>query len=306
MILVFLLLFVSAVPAAACFAPPAEFTRHHGELVADAVRIAWARALEPSSPRSLPGLFGVAPRFEVIEVLKGDVPDEFTLANGRYSVGPENDDFLNSDFDGHHDLAVWDRMLTRQWNNSMCQMEPAFVPGETYLIFLDSPHWRSYEIVRSDDDLWLKAVRNLIENPSRRAGLAVTVPQWLSLGRRAFVVHIANCEAEDFRIEDILVGTAEGNWNPSEHRYRDYYGSRSDCKNGDRFLVFEYQKTSDALHRSAIGLFDVETETVDFSKLAEGVFLEGTRVGGTELEISGETRLSLDVLRKELLEQHWR
>ncbi|CAN0408262.1 unnamed protein product [Ectocarpus sp. 13 AM-2016] len=47
----------------------------------------------------------------------------------------------------------------------MCQMEPAFVSGETYLIFLDAPHWRAYEIVRSEDDLWLMAVRNLVADP---------------------------------------------------------------------------------------------------------------------------------------------
>lgn len=285
----------AALPARACFLPPPELTKHHRELVADSATIVMARALEPEASES-----GSVPRFQPIEVLKGDVPGEFILGNGRYAGSSENDESLNDDFDAHRNAAVWDRKLTRQWNNSMCEMEPAFVPGETYLVFLDHPHWRAYELIRSKDDLWLKAVRNLIADPSRPAGLAVTVPQWLSLASRAFIVSFANCEAGELDVVEILLGEAEETWFPNQQGQTNYHGSRGTCEVGGRMLVVVYNDREFGPSHTVSALFDVDNGTVDFSKAIEGEMHDGRSVGGTELEVIGDRKISLDELRAAL------
>lgn len=148
--------------AMACTAPPTEFTKPKRLLVADSDQIAWARALEPSDIRALLGLSDEAPRFEVIEVLKGEVASPFTLSVGSYADLDTNPALIGDDFDGHRDGNLLALYNSRSFNNSRCEMAPVFVPGESYLIFLDHPHWAAYEIVRSEEDLWLQTVRKLI------------------------------------------------------------------------------------------------------------------------------------------------
>ncbi len=142
--------------------PPPEFTKPKRLLVADSNQIAWARALEPSDIRVSLGLSEEAPTFEVIEVLKGDVPSPFTLPIGSYAALDTNPALIGDDFDGHREGNLLALYYSRSFNNSLCEMVPVFVPGESYLIFLDHPHWSAYEIVRSEDDLWLQKVRELV------------------------------------------------------------------------------------------------------------------------------------------------
>lgn len=154
-------------PAMACDDPPPNLVKPKHLLVADAGQIAWARALEPSDPRVSLGLADEAPRFEVIEILKGEVESPFTLSVGRYATLTTSEVEIGDDFDGHRDGKLLSLIYSRQGNTATCEMDPVFVPGESYLIFLDHPHWSAYEIVRSEDDLWLQKVRELVRQEGR-------------------------------------------------------------------------------------------------------------------------------------------
>ena len=297
-------LLAAALPAQACFAPPPELVKHHRDLVADSATIVLARALAPDSAETGHSLGDATPHFEAVEVLKGEIAPTFSLENGRYLVASEEQEFLLddfvSDFSGHRDIAVWDRFRTRQWNESDCGMMPRFEPGETYLLFPDHPHWRAYELIRSEDDLWLTAVRNLLADSTRRAGLAVTVPQWLSLARGAFVVRAASCDSLDFDVVEVLVGNADGKWEPSPRSRTQYYGTGWTCEIGSRFLVVVYQDSRSGPEHTDSGLFNVDEGAVDFNRAIEGVVLDGTRWGGTELAVIGERTWSLADLQAEL------
>jgi len=297
-------LLAAALPAQACFAPPPELVKHHRDLVADSATIVLARALAPDSAETGHSLGVATPHFEAVEVLKGEIAPTFSLENGRYLVASEEQEFLLddfvSDFSGHRDIAVWDRFRTRQWNESDCGMMPRFEPGETYLLFPDHPHWRAYELIRSEDDLWLTAVRNLLADSTRRAGLAVTVPQWLSFARGAFVVRAASCETANFDIVEVLVGNAEGKWVPSSQSRTQYYGTGWTCEIGSRLLVVAYQEGWTDPEYADFGLFNVDNGTVDFSKAIDGEVIDGTPVGGTELDVAGSRVRSLDALKIEL------
>ncbi len=104
--------------------------------------------------------------FETIEVLSGYVPKRFTIPNGFALSGwKQGVGSLETDFDSHRDLSFWDENNARQWNSADCNMYPTFSVGNSYLLFLGAPHWKAYEAVKSEDDLWLQTVRNIIAQP---------------------------------------------------------------------------------------------------------------------------------------------
>jgi hypothetical protein len=298
--IVFVSVLTIALPAQACFAPPPELIKHHRDLVADSATIVLARALAPVSAETGPSLGDATPRFEAVEVLKGAIAPKFSLANGRYLVASNELEFLvrgfMSDFNGHRDIAVWDKRRTRQWNEPDCQMMPRFEPGETYLLFPDHPHWRAYELIRREDDLWLTAVRNLVADPSRRSGLSVTVPQWLSLAPGAFVFRINSCDTPDFEVVEVLLGDGE-TVGPDYRSQRPpiYYGSRRDCKPGMSFLTLVYYQSEADPDYVVSANFDVDDGKVDFGKA-----IDGDVSHGTELHVTGSRIWSLDDLKTEL------
>jgi hypothetical protein len=282
----------AVLPALACDGSPPELTKHHRDLVDDTTQIVLARA---RIPKFVAG--ELRPAFDSIEVLKGEVPEHFVLESrdgldvspwGALTFAGED-----SDFDGHRHIAFWDQGLTRQWNDTDCVMRPRFELGETYLLFIDHPHWRAYELIRRDDDLWLKAVRSLVADPSRRSGLSVTVPQWLSLAPRAFVSRLNNCEVPNFEVVDVLLGEGEATFpNYRLQRPGTYYGSRQDCEVGMSFLTLVYYQSEADPNYVVSANFDVDNGTVDFSKAIDGE--------ETELDVTGSRAWSLDDLKTEL------
>jgi hypothetical protein len=288
------LLLVVALPALACTAPPPDLTKHHRDLVADSSQIVLARAL---IPRFAGG--ELLPAFRSVEVLKGDAASDFVLESGRGLDASTGVTFLfgthDSDFNGHRDIAFWDQGLTRQWNDTDCMMRPVFEPGETYLLFVDHPHWRAYELIGGEDDLWLAAIRNLIADPSRRSGLSVTVPQWLSLAPSAFVVSVASCEEPEFELVQMLRGSGEAPYPDLRlQRPTRYYGSRRDCEPGMRFLTLVYyQSEADPDYVNSAN-FDIIDGIVDFSEAIDG--------DKSELEIVGPRVWSVSDLQKQLSE----
>lgn len=159
----------------ACFTPPHELTIHHAELVSNSNTIVLARVVG-GGDESFFAWAGKRQRakFETVEVLRGNVPDSFSLPNGILGLDNEHD---AGDFNGHRDSVFWDKQITRQWNMPDCEMLPVFFKDRTYLIFLDHPHWRAYEEIRSKDDLWLSAVRKLIEDSSLTSGVSMNLKE---------------------------------------------------------------------------------------------------------------------------------
>jgi hypothetical protein len=286
------ILLAATIPAQACTMAPPEQTKHHRDLVADSSQIILARAL---IPRFAGG--ELLPAFRSVEVLKGDVASDFVLESGPGLDASTGVSFLigthDSDFDGHRDIAFWDQGLTRQWNDSDCMMRPQFEPGETYLLFVDHPHWRAYELVRREDDLWLQAVRNLLADPSRRSGLSVTVPQWLSLAPRAFVVSIADCEKPEFELVQVLRGGNEASYPDFRlQRPTRYHGSRRNCETGMRFLTLVYYQSEAEPDYVNSANFDIIDGMVDFNEAVDG--------DESELEIVGPRVWSISDLQKQL------
>jgi hypothetical protein len=89
-----------------------------------------------------------------VETLRGEAARTFSL-RGWHEDEPVDD------FTGHRDPAFW---VTNIEASSVapgdCSAYGVFQTGQTYLIFLEGPnHPRSFENVRSPDDLWLQTVR---------------------------------------------------------------------------------------------------------------------------------------------------
>ena len=158
----------SPVAAFACVAPPADFIVDHNELERRTETIVLAIALGGSGVMA--DVWGdeyELMQFERIEVLKGRTPLRFTIPNGfelsqvRDATGFEGGS-LETDYDGHRDPKFWEQKYARQWNTAACALLPTFTVGNRYLLFLGTPHWQGYERIRSDDDAWLEAVRDMV------------------------------------------------------------------------------------------------------------------------------------------------
>lgn len=259
------LLLAAPTAAQACSAPPPELTKPYRDLVRDSEQIVLARA---GLPDYVAG--ELRPAFDTVDVLKGDVPEHFVLES-RVGFDPSPWGALplpyagkDSDFNGHRDIAFWDQGLTRQWNDTDCVMRPQFKLGETYLLFVDHPHWAAYELIYREDDLWLQAVRNLV---TEGAGVSLTVPQWLSMAPRAFVIRFKDCETLDAEVVDVLLGDPEAPF--PEFRYQrptTYYGSRRGCKPGMSLLTLVYYQSEADPDWVRSANFDVIDGKVDFSK----------------------------------------
>ncbi len=290
----------AALQALACDGPPPELSKHHRDLVDDTTQIVLARA---RIPKLVAG--ELRPAFDSIEVLKGEVPEHFVLESrdgldvspwGALTFAGED-----SDFDGHKHIAFWDQGLTRQWNDTDCVMRPRFEPGETYLLFVDHPHWAAYELIRREDDLWLQAVRNLVADPSRVSGISLTVPEWLSLAPRAFVIRFNSCETLDTEKVEVLLGDENAPFPDFRHqRPTRYYGSRQGCEPGMSLLTLVYYQSEADPDWVLSANFDVIDGKVDFSKAIDGEMIDGTRVDTTELEVIGSRTWGLEELKMEL------
>ena len=170
-VLAALALLAQTTHAVACQLPVwANDARTAEDVVGDAQKVAWARALEPRNDADERGAFREWARFEVIEVLKGEVPAEFTVDGSTYIElkeptfwSPGTDPALTDDFDGHRGGEPFSGNHRYHFTGGDCSLVPVFIAGESYLIVLDDRHWASYEIVRSEDDLWLQKVRRLIQ-----------------------------------------------------------------------------------------------------------------------------------------------
>ena len=286
-------LFIAASPSNACFAPPLPLTVHHKELVSEAKSIVLARVVgtaDKATPilSSSSGLLGQhdkpLPKFETIEVLRGDVPVEFALSGAHLTNGKYNKD---GDFNNHRDLVFWDKGITGNWNGPDCRMYPGVISERTYLIFLDRPHWRAYEEIRAPDDLWLSAVRHLIDDPSS-SGLSFGVYEWLSQMHGVFIGKIISCAGPTISVDEILLGKFGSTWQYSNNSDAGYWPAGK-CVLGQKLLVTAYREKPDILPYYSASVFPVSDGLVNLSE----------SIRRSEIEITGSAVQSLENLRKQ-------
>lgn len=248
--------------AYACFAPPPEYTKHHTELVRDTSRIVLARVAGPSGEfQEAWGRQAQLAQFEKIETLKGNVPDFFSIENGFYvSEQPVPE----QDFDGHSQLGFWEKQVTRQWNMPDCAMRPAFLHNRTYLLFLDTPHWRAYEEVSSEDDLWLGAVRRLVANPDLDTGLSLSAGEWLSLAHGVFLGEVSDCSGPTLQVRRVFSGEFEDLWSYSDNQHSQYWPFQ-ECIVGASYLVVTMADEQSLLPFYSSSVFEVSNSAIDFS-----------------------------------------
>lgn len=293
LVVVISVIFGSSGPAAACAVPPAELTKHHRELVRDSSQIALVRMIETkeSSDMRFSGLAGPVV-FQTIESLKGNTPEEFIFDRGLAATPGSQSEEITRDFDGHRQGVFWDKHITRQWNGPDCEMHPVFVPGVTYLLFLDHPHWRAYEVVRRDDDYWLAAVRNLIQDPSLSSGLTLSIKDWLSLSHGVFIGRVRSCSGPILEVVEPLFGNFEQEWRYSNEIDAGYW-PRKTCEIGKKYLVITYQAEPDILPYYSSTIIDIEYGGVDFSDA----------LSDSEVDVLGNRNVSIAELRKRLSER---
>lgn len=147
----------------ACTIPPRTLSESNLELVQTTNVITLAKVV--GSKSTGPGHFYKF-TFETVRALKGTPPRTFELVGYDQSQakGP-------GDFSGHNAPEFWAFDSGNTIQPGDCVAHGIFQSGETYLIFLrKASHYRAYENVRSETDLWLRTVQVLIhaENSSAR------------------------------------------------------------------------------------------------------------------------------------------
>jgi hypothetical protein len=231
--------------AHACTIPPRALTTHHAELVRRAQKIALGR-FEKATPVRVGGArAGYEAHFATIEVLKGPVGPRFSIVFG--DEGPRDTldtqpftDPPGADFHGHIDWEFWDQRATREGNGADCAMHARFQRGATYLIVIDTDHWRAYERIDRPDDRWLRAVKTLIAAPSAPSGLTMSLAAYIGEQRALFLGEMVHCHVADdpdrpypheVKVREVLFGQV-----PDTVRIRSLIRGPTRCRPGQRVV----------------------------------------------------------------------
>lgn len=146
----------------ACSVPPNSLFESDDALVqsADAVVLARVVGWDPAVTSPLAERRLALIHFEVEESLKGKAPQRFDLEG--FATQETKDP--KRDFDGHSMPEFWAGYDTNSVMPGDCKAYGVFESGGLYLIFLrQATHVRGFENVRSDQDLWLRVVRLLVQ-----------------------------------------------------------------------------------------------------------------------------------------------
>lgn len=144
----------------ACFVPPAE------QLVDPEVLIKRTNNIVLATVRSAEMKgdgYEIQYTFETEEVFKGSAKSKFNLIGSTLYEGG-----LRL-FNNHQEEQFWENSGGREFNDTDCQIHPAFAVGATYLLFLDKPyHRKSFERIvhingeNNVNDKWLVFVQSQI------------------------------------------------------------------------------------------------------------------------------------------------
>jgi hypothetical protein len=145
--------------ALACYAPSPEQKVDWKVLVKRTNDIALAEVIEVTTVGQAVAIDpqgNTIYKLKVIETLKGKADPTFNL------VGDITDAGQDTDFSKHKSKSFWNRgSAGRSPIRPDCVIPPTFKKGERYLVFLTKPyHFKSFELIKSDGDEWLKKVRD--------------------------------------------------------------------------------------------------------------------------------------------------
>ena len=167
LVLCFSILFLLPSTVLACYATPKEQMVPADELIKRTESIVLARVvaanLESTDGRNRV-FHTVNYEFELIEVVKGESKEKFSL-NGRPLMNGQD----ATSFSNHKDERFWDTSEGRVFRTMSCTITPSFAVGSSYLLFLDKPyHQKSFELVNAHKpylivtDKWLEYVKSKI------------------------------------------------------------------------------------------------------------------------------------------------
>lgn len=286
--------------ALACTISPQELRTSDIELVAQSEQIALVRVVGSSennsdattiSHRRLGNSNDSLAILEPIKILRGHVPQRFKLSSGSLiaaSMDPTRD------MNGHRDIGFWDRKIlkTRAYSGTDCRMHPGFVLGRIYLVFLDRPHFKAYEEVRSKDDLWLQAVQQVIENPNTQSGITMPVEDWLSMATGAFKGSVQSCDGPVLWVDEVLKGDFPNFlgfhfwWRYQEGNESGYWYANPCIDDNDYLVMTTYSENARLPYGDSI-VAPIDGDTVDLSAAIEA----------SEISVEGDRHINLDDVR---------
>lgn len=287
--------------ALACVLSPQELRTSDIELVAQSEQIALVRVVGSSennsdattiSHRRLAHSNNSLAILEPIKILRGDVPQRFKLSSGLLiaaSMDPTRD------MSGHRDIGFWDRKMlkTRAYNGTDCRMHPGFVLGRIYLVFLDRPHFKAYEEVRSKDDLWLKAVQRMLEyHPTSQSGLSMPVKEWLSMSVGIFKGSVQSCSGPRLWVDEVFKGEFPNFlgfhfwWRYREKNESGYWYANPCIENNDYLVMTIYPEEVRLPYGGSI-VAPIDGDTVDLRAAIEA----------SEISVEGDGHIKLDDVR---------
>jgi hypothetical protein len=159
----FVLTFLNLSSAWACFAPPESAKLPIEEMVKLNDNIYLAEAVKVSKTAKISAPTSNIFTFKVVETLKGKA-----VSTMKIEALQAKGDRKVDDYNGHKDEAFWNNSTGRLINDPSCQVLPTFTKGTRYLIFPLQPYtYKSLEIIKSDDDMFLKKVRELVASSKK-------------------------------------------------------------------------------------------------------------------------------------------
>ncbi len=273
----------------ACIIAPRSSATHHAELINRTKTIVLAEAIgfEPLSHDSY------RYQFKTIEILKGTAEKRFMLETHSYYkfdkkiikelLTAKPDPAVSYDFDGHRALMFWDRAMGTGGRVGIlpnCRISPFFFLGRQYLIFLEKPfHNKSFEQIEKKDDLWLSAVRKVINKPLIKSGYSQTLFEYLKSKKNIYLMKCPDRNNSKFKMLKRLYGDEsriDSYISPSSSYY---FGSSPEAKqcfegSGLEFLAL-FGEDDEILWPIGVPIIN---GNVDFTHIPTEIELKGSKI----------------------------
>lgn len=175
----FITLLTAVSEASACFTAPSDYYRPYSQVIreADLIFLGRVKSIEEiktdgAKTSTLKDLLDAASQpyegnrrfeFEIVELLKGKIDEESIFIKGIDSQsGPIQD------YNKHTDYQFWLDVGGRIKSSSNCLLLPNFHHYNEYLIIMGEKNsYKSYEVIRSSEDAWLKEVKLMLRLDQR-------------------------------------------------------------------------------------------------------------------------------------------
>ena len=157
--LIFLLTIISK--SYACSSPPKRYYLNAERMYWRSQGVVLAKALSfNTSSNAIPFEPLVEFEFEIIEVLKDLSTKDKKPTKTVKLTGVLEKRHEISDFDSHENIGFWaDSFFGNGELFGDCNAYGNYKIGETYLLFINISHPKSYELIRSPEDRWYRTIR---------------------------------------------------------------------------------------------------------------------------------------------------